>query len=52
MTEGVDRNDRVSGNDKEVSEDISIGLITWLGSPWENVGSFNAEVFVMKWGWG
>ena len=33
MTESVDGSDRVSGNDKVVSEHISIGSFTTSGSP-------------------
>ena len=37
MTEGVDGTERVSGNDKEVSDEKSMGAFTKFGSCWENV---------------
>ena len=53
VTEGVDGSDIVSGSDKEVFEEISIGSFTSLGSPWENVwfiqcGSLCDEVGGLK----
>ena len=33
MTEGIDGSDRVSGNDKEVSDVLSMGSFTKFGSP-------------------
>ena len=37
VVEGVDRGERISGNDKEVFDVISIGSCTSFGSPFENV---------------
>ena len=36
MAKGVDGRDNVSGNDKVVSEEVSIGSFTGLGSHCEN----------------
>ena len=34
MTEGVDRSERASGNDKEPSDEISFAWFTKFGSHW------------------
>ena len=36
VTEGVDESDKVSGSDKEVSDEISIGSASKFGSTWKN----------------
>ena len=36
FVEGVDGNDRNSDNDKEVSDEISVGYFTKFDSHWEN----------------
>ena len=37
VTEVNDGSDRVSGNDREVSDEIFVGSFTKLGSLWENL---------------
>ena len=37
MTEGVGGSIRISGNDREVSGEISIGSLTKFSLSWENV---------------
>ena len=53
VTEGVDGSDRISGNDKEVSDEMSMWSFTKFVSSWENVcviqgGYFCDEVGGLK----